>query len=60
MNKLAVVFALVTLASTGCASLGTNRPNTGGGQITKTAPAEETKTTDVTSGMGERADLGER
>jgi hypothetical protein len=59
MNKLAVVLALVTFASTGCASMGTRRPQ-GGAQITKTAPAEETKSIDATSGMGERADLGER
>ncbi len=59
MTKLALVLALVTIGSTGCASMGTKRPQ-GGAQITKTAPADETKTVDVTSGMGERADLGER
>ena len=60
MNKLAVVLALVTLASTGCAGMGTKRP-VGGASITKTAPSDEAKSpTDSVSGVGDRADLGER
>jgi len=59
MTKLALLLALVTVGSTGCAAMGTKRAQ-GGAQITKTTPAEETKSVDATSGMGERADLGER
>lgn len=59
MTKLALLLALVTVGSTGCAALGTKRPQ-GGAQITKTTQADESKSIDATSGMGERADLGER